>query len=237
MIQIAIVEDDKQTRDMIGEYINRYALSSHQNIESEYFTDGDEIVSGYKKEFHIILMDVEMKLVDGITAAKIIRERDPDVVIIFITNMAQYAIQGYEVNALDYILKPVNYFSFAEKLNRAVDSIRKLETSNLVISYDRGLKKINIGNIYYIESQGHKIIFYMKSEQIVVHSVTMKALEEKLTQHNFYRCNKGYLVNLEYVEGIEDNCAIISNERILISRQKRKAFYEALTNYIGDKVN
>lgn len=237
MIQIAVVEDDKQTRDIIGEYISKYAVSSQQNIKTEYFTDGDEIVSNYKKEFHIILMDVEMKLVDGITAAKIIRERDSDVVIIFITNMAQYAIQGYEVNALDYILKPVNYFSFSEKLNKAIDRIQKLKTSNIVISYDRGLKKINIEKIYYIESQGHKIIFYTVSEDLTVHSITMKALEEELQGHNFYRCNKGYLVNLEYVEGIEDNCAIISNKRILISRMKRKAFYEALTNYIGNKVN
>ena len=82
------------------------------------FTDGDEITEGYRPNYDIILMDIEMCFMNGMTAAQEIRKLDPEVVIIFITNMVQYAIQGYAVGALDYILKPVNYEEFGSCIDR-----------------------------------------------------------------------------------------------------------------------
>ncbi len=237
MIRIAIVDDDKKTNEMIRQYVGQYATESGKRIETTCFYDGDEIVQNYKLEYDVILMDIEMKFVDGLSAAKEIRAVDPDVVIIFITNMANYAIQGYEVNALDYVLKPLNYFSFSEKLNRAIERMDKHDKNYITITIDRGLKKVDVSQIRYIESQGHKIIFHLAGKEYLTYNVTMKELEEKLAKHHFYRCNKGYLVNLEYVEGIEDGCAIIEGEQIQISRLKKNAFWEALTNYIGDKVH
>lgn len=237
MIRIAIVEDDKNTELLIRDYINKYALESERKIDITSFGDGDEIVENYKMEYDILLMDIQMQFMDGLTAARKIREQDPDVVIIFITNMAQYAIHGYEVNAFDYVLKPVSYFSFSEKLNRAVERMKKQDRQYLTIALDRGLKKIEISQIRYIESQGHKITFHTGSKEYITLSFTMKELEEKLENNHFYRCNKGYLVNLEYVEGIQDGCAVIADDRIMISRLKKTAFWEALTNYVGDTVN
>lgn len=237
MIRIAIVDDDKNTEEMIGKYIERYADSCGKKIETMSFSDGDEFVETYNLEYDIILMDVQMKFMDGITASKLIRERDPDVVIVFITNMAQYAVRGYEVNALDYVIKPIEYFSFSEKLSRAIGQTKKKEKNYIIISVNRGLKKLDVSQICYIESYGHKLIFHMTSKEYTTHSITMKELEEKLEKYHFYRCNKGYLVNLEYVEGIKDNYAVIGGEKILISRLKKNAFLEALTNFVGNGRN
>ncbi len=237
MIRIAVVEDDQDMARMIREYVNRYADSAGRKVAITSFSDGDEIASDYKLDFDIILMDIQMQFVDGLTAARYVRERNSEVVIIFITNMAQYAIQGYEVNAFDYILKPINYFSFSEKLHRAIERMGRQDTDFLTVSVERGLTRVDISRIRYIESQGHKIMIHTDARTYHTHSITMKALEEKLAAHHFYRCNKGYLVNLEYVEGIEDDCAVIEGEKILISRLKKNMFLETLTDYIGDKVN
>lgn len=96
-----------------------------EQLSVTVFHDGDEISSGYKAQFDIILMDIEMKFVNGMSAAEEIRKVDSEVTIIFITNTPQYAVRGYEVGALDYILKPVPYFTFSQKLNRAVQKIKK----------------------------------------------------------------------------------------------------------------
>lgn len=237
MIRIAIVEDDVHTEETIRGYIERYAKSSSQKFSTVSFSDGIEIVESYNTKFDIILMDVQMKFMNGITAAKHIRERDPAVVIIFITNMSQYAIHGYEVNALDYVLKPINFFSFSEKLSKAIERMDKGEKNYIALTVEGGLKRLDISQIRYIESHGHKISFHLASEEFIAKKITMTELEKKLEQYHFYRCNKGYLVNLKYVEGIKDNYAIVAEKLLLISRLKKNAFWEALTNYIGNKVN
>lgn len=234
MVRVAVVEDDKNAAKTIKRYIERYAKESHQKIGVKCYQDGDEIVENYKLEYDIIFMDIQMKFMDGITAAKRIREHDQDVIIIFITNMAKYAIRGYEVNALDYVLKPIYYFSFSEKLGRAIGSMDRKDKKYITIGIERGLRKLDIAAIKYIESQGHKLIFHLKTEDCMTQGTTMKALEEQLVKYHFYRCNKGYLVNLEYVEGIKDNCAIIGDNKLPISRIRKNDFFETLINYVGE---
>lgn len=128
-MRVAIVEDDQLCAERIRKYLQTYADESGQNFEITLFSDGDEIVENYRAEYEIILMDIEMQYMDGMTTARKIRGQDQEVVIIFITNMAQYAIQGYEVDAFDYILKPVSYFAFSQRLGRAISRMKKREKS------------------------------------------------------------------------------------------------------------
>ena len=120
MLEIAIVEDEENYRNVLCEYLKKYEQETGQEIHMSVFTDGDEIVENYTAKYDIILMDIEMQFMNGMDAARKIREVDKAVIIIFITNMAQYAIQGYEVDALDYILKPISYFAFSQRIQRAV---------------------------------------------------------------------------------------------------------------------
>ena len=120
MIRIAIVEDEESYISVLKEYLERYKEESGEQIEVTVYHDGDEIAAFYRAQFDIILMDIEMKFIDGMTAAEEIRKVDSSVSILFITNAPQYAIRGYEVGALDYILKPVSYFTFSQKLGRGL---------------------------------------------------------------------------------------------------------------------
>lgn len=105
MIRIAIVEDDTGYRSQLGKYIDQYQSDFSETVSVSEFSDGLEIVEKYKSEYDIILMDIQMKHMDGMQAAMRIRDIDKNVIIIFITNSAQFAVQGYKVEALDYVLK------------------------------------------------------------------------------------------------------------------------------------
>ena len=112
MLKIAVVEDQTEVRESLCQFIRQYAGEQGLQAEVEPFADGAVIAEGYQPGYDIIFLDVEMPRLGGFGAAERIRAVDPDVVLVFVTNMAQYAIKGYEVDALDYVLKPVSYGAF-----------------------------------------------------------------------------------------------------------------------------
>lgn len=132
MIRIAIVEDDHNYKEQLIDFLHKFKQEQGETISIETYNDGDEIVENYHAQYDIILMDVQMQFMDGMSAAEEIRKIDSEVVIIFITNLAQYAIKGYAVDALDYILKPISYFQFSQRLTRAIERMKK-EKPNLLL--------------------------------------------------------------------------------------------------------
>ncbi len=232
MINLAIVEDEDSYAQQLTEFIQKFQEESGNYFKVTRFSDGDEITNGYKGQFDIILMDIEMKLMDGMTAAEEIRRLDQEVVIMFITNMTNYAIRGYQVDALDYVLKPVSYFAFSQKLDRAISRIRKSDSKIISVEMPSGVKKLDIDNIFYIESEGHNLNFYTSAGEFSVRA-RMADFEEQLSAYNFFRSNKGYLVNLKYVDGVEKGACIIAGKQLLISRSRKSEFMSALTDYMA----
>ena len=127
VIQIAVVEDEELYANQLKEFLHQYETEKGISFEISYFSDGDGIVYNYRSQYDIILMDVQMKFMDGMSAAEEIRKVDSQVIIIFITNMRQYAIRGYAVEALDYVVKPITYFAFSERLGRAIEKVKRRE--------------------------------------------------------------------------------------------------------------
>jgi len=235
MIRIAIVEDDNNYKEQLIDFLHKFKQERGETISIETFSDGDEIVENYHAQYDIILMDVQMQFMDGMSAAEEIRKMDSEVVIIFITNLAQYAIKGYAVDALDYILKPISYFQFSQRLTRAIERMKRREAQFITLRIKGGIRRFQVSDIYYIESFGHQLIFYTKEGEFSS-SGTMKDLEEELADFHFFRGNKGYLINLAHVEGMNENCAVVRGNELLISRPRRKAFMEALANYWGEVI-
>ena len=235
MLSFAIVEDEAHYAQQLEEYLRRYAAEQGEAVEITHFADGEDIVAGYRSQFDVILLDVQMKFMDGITTAQYIREKDAEVIILFITNMAQYAIKGYEVDALDYVLKPVSYFAFSQRLDRALTRMRHRRGAYVIVHAEGGLQRLSTSTLYYVESSGHELLYHTGKE-VITATGTLREAEEKLTPHHFFRCNKGQLVNLEHVEAVRDGCAVVHGEKIVISRARRADLMAALTNYMGETI-
>lgn len=234
MIKIAIVEDDINYSSQLTEYLGRYEADFGERFDISTYFDGDAIVEDYHSQFDIILMDVEMRFMDGMSAAEEIRRSDKEVVIIFITNMPQYAIRGYAVEALDYILKPVSYFAFSQRLSRAISRMKKREQRSVIIPVKGGTVRVEASSIQYIESQGHSIIYHTTGGDYVS-SGTMKDSEEALRELHFFRGSKWYLINLQQVEGLDDDIAKLKGGKtVALSRGRKKEFMEALAQYWGE---
>ena len=167
MYRIAVVEDDKTYAAQLKEYLARYGEETGHKITVTVFQDGEDIVTDYSADFDIILMDVEMAFMDGMTAAEKIREKDREVIIIFITNMPQYAIQGYRVDALDYVLKPISYFAFSQRIDRALMRVKRKETTYLTVAQKGGMRKLDVSKISYVEVRDHLLIYHLPAEEIV----------------------------------------------------------------------
>jgi DNA-binding LytR/AlgR family response regulator len=230
--RIAIVEDNQQSAELLKNYLARFSREKNQEFLIYHFSDGDEITSDYVANYDIIFLDIEMKRLDGMKAAQRIREFDSDVIIIFITNMAQYAISGYSVGALSFLLKPLPYFAFSQELSKSIERLEKRKQKSILIPTEKGFIKINTLEILYIESFRHDLKIYTLSGLREVRG-TLKKMEEVLHDMHFFRCNNGYLVNLAYVSSVIDEDAYVGKYRLKISRPRKKSFMEALTQYIG----
>lgn len=227
MIQIAVVEDEEIYVKQLTEYIRKYQTERGRSIKVTVFGDGEDITENYSGGFDIILMDIQMQFMDGMTAAEKIRQMDQKVIIMFITNMIQYAVRGYEVDAMDYVVKPVEYFSFSQNLDKAIGRIRSEAKEFLMITIGEGIVKTDIADIYFIEGQGHNAVFHTLRGDYSSR-VTLKELEEKLIVHNFFRCAKGYLVNMNHEEGIVGSDCVIHSVHIPVSRTRKKEFMNKL---------
>ena len=237
MIHIAVVDDEDIYVEQLKEYLNRYQMEKNRDIHVTRFRDGDEIIETYAGNYDVILLDIQMQFMDGMTTAEKIRQMDSEVVIIFITNMTEYAVRGYEVDALDYIVKPIEYFSFARKLDRALDRIKGRKNNYISVPTENGIRKLNVNDVLYIEVQDHTLIYVTETEAVRARGRgTMKEIEQKMVPYGFFRNNNCYLVNLNSVESVNDNYCVVGNKTLQISRARKKAFMNALVEHI-DEVN
>ena len=233
MIKIAIVEDEAMYAKQLEEFLHQYEAENHEAFDITIYSDGDQIVNKYKSQFDIILMDVEMKFMDGMSAAEEIRKMDSEVVIIFITNMAQYAIRGYAVDALDYVLKPVSYFVFSQRLNRAIERMKKREAKVIMVNIKGGMVRINIANIYYIESYGHTVLVHSKGKDFQLR-MNIQDAAKQLPKRCFTAPHRCYLVNMEHILYTSSDEIMLSNgAKLPISRRKRQEFNQAFNTYLG----
>ena len=235
MIKIAIVEDEQPFADELAEYITRFSQEYQAAVQCQHFKSSVTFLSSYQPVWDLLLLDIEMPNMDGMTLAHKIREIDQNVLLIFITKVAKYAMAGYEVAALDYVLKPVNYDAFSMKLRRVLSLLETKQKNHIVIQGNGFVRKIPVKTIRYIDVLGHTISYH--TPQGIISSTGAKSIRElecELLPDGFCKCNQCYLVNLRYVRSVEkDTVVLIDDECLSISRNRKKPFMQALLDFWG----
>ena len=235
MIKIAICDDEKNIRSYL------MSLIREQNTECEIteYASADEYLSS-GVEHDLLFLDIELKGsasgMDGMGMAKCIRntEHIKQPVIIFVTGYEKYVYDAFDVDACGYLVKPVNEQKFAEVFSRAQDKVlseAEQKKKTLLIQCAGANKALPLDNIYYMESQKHKIVLYTKDEELEYYA-KIGELEEELQGH-FCRIHKGYLVNLSYVEEYSRTEIILTNgDKLPLSKYKYEDFVKAYLRFM-----
>ena len=231
MLRIGIAEDDMAFQNTISSYLKQYQEEYSVEFQTTYFHDGSELVFKYEPIYDILLLDIEMPKLNGMDAAREIRKIDSRAIIIFITNMAQYAINGYEVGALDFVLKPIKYFSFSMKLNKAISAVSHAEAVSILVPYKDGMKKLTSDEIIYAEIRDHWLHIFTQNEEYRLLS-TLKEFISKTADCHFVCCNNCFCINMKYVTDLQkDTVTLDGKYELKVSRSKKKEVKQALLDY------
>ena len=232
MIRIAIAEDDFICAELLQQYLDLIGQETGRTFHVTHYGTGEDLLEQYKGQFDLILMDIEMPYLDGMKTAEQIRRQDQAVAIIFITNMAQYAIRGYEVNAIDFMLKPVSYFNFAEKLERALRFSRRRGWRNILLSGEDGVVRFPASELQYVEKDRDYLLYHTDGG-VYCKRGTMKSVREELAGLPFEECTVGCLVNLERVRRIWKESVYLQDAQLPLSRRLKKKFTQSYIDYVG----
>lgn len=234
MFKIAIVEDHAAAAEKLRSFLERYGEENEEHFDITVFPDALEFLHSYKRIYDMVFMDIELPFIDGMEAARRLRNVDQQVILIFVTNMARYAVKGYEVDALDYLVKPVHYGDFELKLRRALGR-REAGQEAILVARQSGFLRLRLREIRYIEVRGHTLIFHTEAEQIKG-SGTLLETEEKLKSRGFLRCNKCYLVNQRHIAAVQGYTLVMTGgEELQISRPRKKSFMSELAKAMGNE--
>ena len=233
ILYIGIVEDQDAAASQLEAQLEEYKKEKDLEFQLQRYRSGEELVEKYDSETDILLLDIEMPGISGMEAAKMIREKDRNVIMIFVTNLAQYAIKGYEVGAMDYLLKPVSYAQLAMRMDRAMYILRSRTDAELVVNNTQGVWKLKAREILYVEVTGHWL--HIKTMDQTIRCLgSLSEMERKLVGQHFARCSSGFLVNMAHIRQIMGDTVILEDGGTFpISRSKKRTFMQQVTEYFG----
>lgn len=234
MIKIAVVEDDDEEYNLLVNCLERYKAENDEEILYTRYQKAGEFLEEYAR-YDIVFMDIMLPDLTGMETAVRLREKGSQIVLIFVTTMAQFAVKSYEVDALDYIIKPVSYYRLTMKLRKAIQIIKSNASRTLTINDAQGVVQVSSEQLLYVEVRGHKLTYHTKVGVYNEYG-SLSDLEKILKEHNFMRCNSCYLVNPKYIAHVNNSSLMVileNGEELKISQPRRKAFIGELTTWLG----
>ena len=219
MVRIAIVEDEQEQADRLQSHIRRYGEEHQIGTQVTVCSNVITFLEQYKAEFDIVFMDIMMPMMNGMDAAHLLREKDNKVMLIFVTSMR---------------VKPVPYAEFTLKFTRALAKLPQTKAEDLLLRTEGGFVRLTADRIRYVEVRGHHCAYHTDTSTYQQYQ-TMKAVEDALPKDRFARCNNFLLVNLAFVEKIEDLTVWVAGEALPISHPRKKPFSDAFARFAGSK--
>lgn len=232
MIRIAAIEDNDRDYNQLKNFLDSYFDSIGETFTIAHFKDSLSFLDDYKADYKIVFMDIELPDLDGMESAKRLRKLDDQTCLVFVTNMAQYAVNGYEVNAFDFIVKPLRYSIFITKMKRIMTYVANMKDVSVYVKGEQGTHKILASTIRYVESLSHQLIYHLDNGSALVSRDTIKNLTGILSEETgFFQINRCYLVNLKHVRKVLDDSVIVGEEELVVARPRKKEFLAYVAKY------
>ena len=234
-ISVAIVEDDASAVRELEHSLSQLGQAGGHTFSVSCFHSADSFLQDYQPRYDVIFMDIKMPGTDGMSAAEQLRQTDPVTMLIFVTSMVQYAVQGYDVNAFDFIVKPINPTAFDMKMKRAVRALKLSRGSEFSLNVGGVTRVLAAPAIQYIEVMNHDLTYHTEQGIFSVRG-KLSSVEQKLPAASFFRCSVSYLINLRYVTQFTGEQVCVAGQWLRVSRTKKKELASAVAAYLGQGV-
>ena len=229
-MRIAVCDDEKHFITDFTQIMDK--LYNSLDIVTEEFSQGEELLRSFRScPYDIVFLDIEMPKMDGITLARKLRELSDEVCIVFLTGHVEYAIQGYEVNALRYLTKPAN----EEKVREVIDYVldKQASAKQLWLKTSEGDVRLKLADVLFIEAQNQNVAVNTSADTYVVRG-NISDDEERLSPEGFFRIHRGYLISLSNVIKLSGKEVIMEDGTSLpVSRTKESKLKEALFSFVS----
>ena len=235
-IRIAIIDDELPCLNKETAFLEDFGAKKGFLFQIDSFQSGTAFLNSNNGLYDLILLDVQMPYMNGIEVAKALRAKDSKVAIIFVTNFVQFAPEGYQVQALDYILKPLSYYDFEMKIRKAINVIHHEKQLNqaeyIAVQKKDGIIRIAFSEIRYIESVGHNVLFHTVSGEFMKYD-SLKHIVSSLPKERFLQINNCHVINMLYVTRIEKLNMYLGTDLFLISHPRKKEVMERLSGFFN----
>lgn len=237
-MNILIVEDNDSDYQLLQGHIERYYQETGSGSEKaviERASSAEPLLFNYKGGYDLIFMDIELPGTDGISVSRKIRDLDKTVVIVFVTNMKNLAIKGYEVDAYDFIVKPLHYQDFKLKFQRIEKNISNHSHDKVVLRSEGRMISARASEIMWIESRLHYLNYKLTYAEYLCYNNMSKA-EEEMKKFGFLRCNRSILVNVSFIREVDANTiTMVTGDVFTIGKTMKKTFMHDLTLLLGGR--
>lgn len=231
-VRVIVVEDDPTEMKRLCGIIDTYGKNHGVGFSVSTFDCAEKFLAEYEVGADAVFMDIQLPDMNGMDAAHELRKKDESVTLVFVTNFAQYAINGYEVNAADFIVKPVEYDWFEPKMDKIISRIANVSDVKLVVKTPDSTVTVKSSELKYVEVQGHWMVFHTTRGDFAAYG-SLNKIEPKLEPARFVKCNNCYLVNPAFVQSVSADSAVVGGDTLRISYGKRKEFRQAMAFYLG----
>ena len=231
MIRIAICDDETHMADHIKTMAFNFFRKKNREISLRIFLSGEELLN-YDGQIDILFLDIQMKGMDGMETARRLRAEKFQGFLIFITVLKERVFQSFEVQAYDYLVKPVEEKQFEKTMERLLVSMRSAGEESLFVQRGHEGRIIQKGEIVFCEIIDRKIYLNLDSGEVLDYYERIENLETKLDDR-FFRCHRSYLINLKHLKGYKNGTAYMDNGReVPVSRLRSKEFSSVILQYM-----
>lgn len=233
MYHLLSVEDDESQEETLRGHVERYARETGTELALDWRRSAFDL-SELGGRYDLVFLDIDLPGISGMDAARELRRTDDGTQIVFVTNLAQYALRGYEVDALDFVVKPVAYYDFRLRMDRAVSTLARMGRRSVSVPTQGGVRVLLAGDVVAVDVRNHDVNYHLTDGSTFTTRLTLKEAEAGLAGSTFVRVSHACLANMAHIDSIDGDCLHMSDgEELYFSRARKREGMAIIARYLN----